>query len=171
MSGPAWMPFYVGDYLKDTAHLSTFEHGAYLLLIMHYWQHGGLPNDDRQLAAIVRVRTEKWHQLKTRLEPFFMQGWTHNRIEKELAKAQETILKRRMAGLASAVVRRKKWPTHVRTHVEHVHVQSPSTSSFTVVDTAARAEKEAPEEKPKPPALEVTPQLLKSRLARKNYDR
>jgi uncharacterized protein YdaU (DUF1376 family) len=55
----AWMPFYVADYLADTGHLSTIEHGAYMLLIMHYWQKGGLPADERMIARVARMTTEQ----------------------------------------------------------------------------------------------------------------
>ena len=32
-----YLPIWIGDYLKETRHLSTEEHGAYLLLLFQYW--------------------------------------------------------------------------------------------------------------------------------------
>ena len=47
----AWMPLYIGDYMADTGHLSTAEHGCYLLLIMHYWENGSIPIEDDKLKT------------------------------------------------------------------------------------------------------------------------
>jgi uncharacterized protein YdaU (DUF1376 family) len=99
MSRP-WMPLYVADYLADTGHLSTLEHGAYMLLIMHYWQKGSLPNNDRQLASIARASLEQWSDIRETIAEFFGSGWRHERIEAELEKAAEKYEKRANAGRA-----------------------------------------------------------------------
>ncbi|MCI0699373.1 DUF1376 domain-containing protein [candidate division KSB1 bacterium] len=99
MSRP-WMPLYVGDYLADTGHLRAIEHGAYLLLIMHYWQKGSLPNDDRRLASIARVSPKEWAGMRKTILSFFDddEGWVHSRIEAELKKSKEAYEKRAISG-------------------------------------------------------------------------
>ena len=67
----AWMPLYVGDYLADTMHLNGAEHGAYLLLIMHYWRNGPLRDDDKILAAIARTDRADWTEIGPTVRAFF----------------------------------------------------------------------------------------------------
>lgn len=95
-----WMPFYVADYRADTGHLRAAQHGAYLLLIMHYWQKGSLPNDDAQLGAIACMSPAEWKKARPIIEPFFEGGWKHKRIDHELVEAMARHFKRSAAGKA-----------------------------------------------------------------------
>ncbi|MDX0930568.1 DUF1376 domain-containing protein [Sinorhizobium medicae] len=97
MSNRAWMPLHIADYLSDTGHLTAAEHGAYLLMIMHYWQNGGLPDNERLIARIARLTTDQWEESQEVLAMLFGPGWTHKRIDAELSKADEIIEKRRAA--------------------------------------------------------------------------
>lgn len=73
----AYIPLYIGDYLADTTHLSTLEHGAYLLLLFHYWSKGsvskggGLPDNDRTLAIIAGVDQKQWNCISETIRGFF----------------------------------------------------------------------------------------------------
>lgn len=98
MTTRPWMPLWIGDYRGKTAHLGCLEHGAYLLLIMHYWITGGLPNDDNQLARIACCTPKEWNGIRGTIAAFFEPGWKHDRIEEELAKAAEQHKKRVDAG-------------------------------------------------------------------------
>lgn len=89
-----WMPLYVPDYRADTAHLGALEHGIYLLLIMHYWQTGSLPDDDRKLARIACATDTEWRRSKSTIEKFFTPGWKHGRIEEEIKKAEDNYARR-----------------------------------------------------------------------------
>jgi uncharacterized protein YdaU (DUF1376 family) len=106
-----WMPLYVGDYLGDTGHLTTAQHGAYLLLMMHYWRKGELPDDDRQLSKITKLPLKTWSEYRPILHDFFYEGWKHKRIDAELAKMLRVSQKRAIAGqkggIGSALARMK----------------------------------------------------------------
>jgi len=106
-----WMPLYVGDYLGDTGHLTTAQHGAYLLLMMHYWRKGELPDDDRQLSKITKLPLRTWCEYRATLQDFFHEGWKHKRIDAELTRMVRVSEKRAIAGqkggLGSALARLK----------------------------------------------------------------
>jgi len=108
MTARPWMPFYVGDYLSATGHLSTTEHGAYMLLILHYWRNKGLPDDDERLARITKLPLRIWQDIRPTIQDFFFDGWKHERIEFELTEAARTSAAARRAGKASGEVRRAK---------------------------------------------------------------
>lgn len=86
MAALPYMQLYIADYLADTMHLSTEEHGAYLLLMFNYWQTGrAIPKN--RLAKIARVSDEKWSEIEETLSEFFEcddDSWVHLRIERDL---------------------------------------------------------------------------------------
>lgn len=107
-----YMPLYIADYLADAAHLTTLEHGAYLLMIMTYWQTGKpLPDDDKKLAAITKLNFTNYKKIKAHLKEFFLSEnghLIHKRIEQELSEFREKSDMARLAGIMSGKSRRKK---------------------------------------------------------------
>jgi uncharacterized protein YdaU (DUF1376 family) len=132
MAALPYMPLFVADYLADTADLSTAQHGAYLLLIMNYWQRGGpLPDDDARLAKITGLTSRNWLQMRSRIEEFFESGngfWKHARIDHELSRVEAKSLKSKKAAQASVQRRFGERSTDGETGVEptdnkHKHIQ------------------------------------------------
>lgn len=97
-----WMPFYVTDYLGDTMHLNTAQHGAYLLMLLACWKSGGeIPDDEGQLACITRLQIPEWRRHSDTLRRFFSAAdgvLRHGRVMAELAKAKLLSEKRSAIG-------------------------------------------------------------------------
>ena len=104
-----WMPILVDKYLGDTTHLTTEQHGAYLLLLMTCWKRDGrLPAEDAQLAAIARLSISKWRASGPILMAFFSHEnghLTQKRLTVELVRAKVNLEQRSKAGKASAAKR------------------------------------------------------------------
>ena len=68
------LPFWTDAYLADTTHLTTTEHGAYLLLLIAMWRTKAkrLPNNDKMLARFARLTPGQWARIKPTLMPFFI---------------------------------------------------------------------------------------------------
>lgn len=101
-----WMPLYVDDYIADTRHLSTAEHGAYFLLIMHAWRKGGaLPRDAERLRRIAGMSAKEWKASWPTLAEMFVEtdgGFRHKRIDHELERAKTIRDQRSEAGKSAA---------------------------------------------------------------------
>jgi uncharacterized protein YdaU (DUF1376 family) len=99
-----WMPLYIPDFLADTGRLSAAETGAYLCLIMDYWMHDGLPDDDAKLAQIARLPLKSWRQMRPTIEAYFREGWRHKRIDAEIGKMINSSHRRQAAGSKGGTV-------------------------------------------------------------------
>jgi uncharacterized protein YdaU (DUF1376 family) len=107
------LPLFTDAYLGDTTHLSTFEHGAYLLLLIVSWRSPGccLPDDDALLARYTRMTRDKWRKIRPILEPFFViqNGFWHQaRLQNELQHLQSRREQQVQAGNASAIAKSLK---------------------------------------------------------------
>jgi uncharacterized protein YdaU (DUF1376 family) len=133
MSSLPYIQLYIADYLADTQHLTTEEHGAYLLLIFNYWQRGKSfkARDEhvlnKCLASVAHMSEQNFNLIKNVLSEFFEvreNEWIHHRIEQDLERVSEMSEKRRNAGKASAEARKIKSKTVKKkaksTHDQHV---------------------------------------------------
>ncbi len=123
MAALPYMPLFVADYLADASHLTTLQHGAYLLLIMNYWQRGKpLPSEDEKLARIAGMGRKEWNANKTILRSFFYEEENllkHRRVEAELAKVESKSLKSKKAAQASVQRRFGDRSTDVERTLNH----------------------------------------------------
>ena len=105
-----FMRFYCDDYLADTPHLSTQEHGAYMLIIMNYWRRQKAIPESR-VASIALLSTIEFESIRdTIAELFDIQNgvWTHKRIEAELKRVREESKRNKRAGKKSAIARKNR---------------------------------------------------------------
>lgn len=85
---------HLGDYARDTAHLSMLEHGAYALLLDRYYAtERGIPDDERFRVARARTISEKVAVDDVLAEFFELKDglWVHKRVEFEIEKARKRI--------------------------------------------------------------------------------
>ncbi len=91
-----YLPLWTDAYLADTRHLSTVEHGAYLLLLMEAWRRPtcALPDDDRMLARLTGLSEAEWSAIKPAVMDFWTldgrsKTWVQKRLQLERAKSAD----------------------------------------------------------------------------------
>lgn len=84
--------FHIGDYRRDTAHLSLLEHGVYRqLLDMYYLSEEKIPEETEVVYRRLCARTdEEKNAVNTVLAEFFKRdnGWFHARCERDIEQYQ-----------------------------------------------------------------------------------
>jgi uncharacterized protein YdaU (DUF1376 family) len=168
--GAQYIPFYVGDYLRATQHLSTEEHGAYLLLLFSMWANDGvLPFDDRKLARVARLSLSKWRHIRDEILPFFEieDGFlTHSKMKKLQKKYNEKCeklaengskggrvksLKNKEMGLANATNLLKQPEPEPEPYIKH---------SGNITDSVAGARQEPPQQNNQSDFQEINQEIL-----------
>jgi uncharacterized protein YdaU (DUF1376 family) len=99
----AYLPWYTGDYRRDTPHLSMMEHGAYRQMLDFCWdQRGPLPLDERRIFAICNARSaEEMGAVRNVLSEFFVSmddGHYNKRIQEEIERC--SVISGKRAGAA-----------------------------------------------------------------------
>jgi uncharacterized protein YdaU (DUF1376 family) len=123
---------YMGDYMRDTMHLSFMEHGAYTLMLdAQYSTEKALPTDYDGLYRICRAMTKPEQEAVRKVADEFFpvrEGGRFNlRAEREIKVAQATIEKQRKSGAESS---RKRWSTDGYTDesTDAPEIQPPTTN-------------------------------------------
>ena len=119
---------HIGDYLADTTHLTLLEHGAYLRLMMLYYQTECALNANA-LRLICARSAEEVQATETVLNEFFTMtdlGWVHGRCDAEISRFHGKSVKAK----ASAKARwSNKDANAMRTHSEGNANQEPITNN------------------------------------------
>jgi uncharacterized protein YdaU (DUF1376 family) len=124
---------HIGDYLKDTAHLSLLEHGIYTRLMdVYYTKETGFSTSDVARLIGARSKDEK-NALQIVLQEFFILvdgAYVQARCDREIKRYKDKQDKAR----SSANARWKSESTHtegnanaMRTHTEGNALQTPDT--------------------------------------------
>lgn len=98
-----YYPHHIGDYSRDTAHLSMLEDAAYRrMLDLYYASERPLPKNRDGLYRLVRARTpEEKLAVDVILGEFFTEtkkGWSQKRVEIEIAKGRARVQVAQMNG-------------------------------------------------------------------------
>lgn len=104
-----WIKLHLADYLTATLHLRPLQHGIYIKLLIHYYEHERpLPADLSECAVIAGVRSDQVAPILDEFFPIGPDGLRHNpRADEELIEYQARREINR--GLAS-----RRWESRVR---------------------------------------------------------
>lgn len=97
------LPLFTDAYLADTRHLTTEEHGAYLLLLMCAWRTRGcgLQDDEKALARITGLSPTRWRRMRPVLEQFFDTSggiWQQKKLQQVYDGVAERVARNRQNG-------------------------------------------------------------------------
>ena len=107
-----YFPFYPADWLADTSVFSLEEKGAYITLIATMYLQNDCSVFKRHIPNILGVADErKFNKLMQNIIPLLIddgEKYTQKRIKEIKNKIEGIVEKKRQAGIASGVAKRRK---------------------------------------------------------------
>lgn len=134
------LPLFTDAYLADTVHLTTEEHGAYMLLLMTAWRTPDckLPDDDSFLSRVARCSPRVWARLRPVMAQFWIiedGWWSQKRLRKERDYVEEVRATRsklgREGGRKSAATRAANALQRNKTAEAHAEAEVPVSFKLT----------------------------------------
>lgn len=127
-------------YLGDTTHLTTIEHGTYLLLLMTAWRTSdcSLPDNDKVLARYARLTASQWVRIKPVIADFWRienGRWTQRRLTDEYNAVRQKREAAASNGRLSALKRKGRHATERQQSANEA-----STTTATATATAIKIE-------------------------------
>lgn len=118
----------IGDYARDTGHLSVIEHGIYRLLLDWCYLN------EKPITTEHAVRIARGYQVETEsvLSEFFnleSDGWTHKRVIKEIDDYRVKAEKNRQNGAKGGRPKPNNNPVGSQTDAKHNPNQEPITNN------------------------------------------
>jgi len=146
------LPLFTDAYLSDTRHLTTLQHGAYLLMLMTAWRSPDccLPDDDIFLARVCGMDRRTWLNNKDVLLTFWQRSLNDNcdnsgasstgsptklfqrRLSDERKYVEQVRNKNIAAGRASALKRQNRGSTSVQPNVNQTSTPIPTLTPILV---------------------------------------
>lgn len=119
------LPLWTDAYLGDTTHLTTIEHGAFLLLLFTAWRTStyDLPDDDYLLARYCRMTARQWLRIKPTIMAYWKLKdgrWSNGRLLDERDAVRRKVAQRSDAGKASALKRLHRNSTDVQRNPDEI---------------------------------------------------
>lgn len=116
----------IGDYARDTGHLTVLEHGIYRLLLDWYYLN------EKPISTDQSMRVGRGNPVETQsvLSEFFYQeldGWHHKRANKEIADYHVKAVKNRQNGIKGGRPKPNNNPVGSQTDAKHNPNQEPRT--------------------------------------------
>lgn len=153
------LPLFTDAYLADTRHLTTAQHGAYMLMLMTAWRAPdcSLPDDDVFLARICGMDKRTWASNKIVLLAFWQRTSDAKLFQKRLKDERNYVEGKRnknvAAGNASALKRKNRHSTGVTTKPQ------PKTNQPTPTPIVVSSGDKSPSDTPIPPKSKTSPPL------------